>query len=157
MIRYDLTCGGGHGFDAWFRDSAAYDAQAAAGLVTCAVCGSAEVRKALMAPAVRTRAGAPSAAPAPAPGQPPAPPAGPPALSAPAGSAVAEALTELRRRVEREAEYVGPRFAEEARRIHLGDAAARAIWGEATGAEAKALADDGVPVAPLPFLPRRDD
>jgi hypothetical protein len=141
MIRYDLRCAKGHGFDAWFRDSAAYDAQAGAGLVSCAVCGSTAVEKQVMAPAVRVRA---DDAPR-------------PTLSAPPDSPAAEALAALRRRVEETADYVGPRFAEEARRLHAEGEDARAIWGEATPAEAAALVEDGVPVAPLPFLPRRND
>lgn len=152
MIRYDLRCARGHGFDAWFRDSAAYDAQAAAGLIACAVCGVPQVEKRLMAPAVRT---GPAAAEAPEP-TPAALPALP-ALSAPPDSPAAAALAALRRRVEETAEYVGPRFAEEARRLHETGEGARAIWGEATAAEAEALAEDGVPVAPLPWLPPRND
>jgi hypothetical protein len=146
MIRYDLKCDKGHAFDAWFRDSAAYDALRAAGQVACALCGSASVEKALMAPAVRPARGAAEASP---PGE--------PMLSAPPQGPVAEALAALRAKLESEADYVGPGFAAEARRIHAGESEARAIWGEATGAEAKALVEDGVPVAPLPFLPRRDD
>jgi hypothetical protein len=162
MIRYELTCAHGHGFEAWFRDSAAYDAQAAAGLVGCAVCGATEVRKALMAPAIRpSRAAAAGAAgeraAGPVPGPARAAEDARPSLSAPPGSEAAAALAALRTRIESSADYVGPRFAEEARRIHLGDAESRAIWGEATGAEARALVEDGVPVAPLPWLARRDD
>lgn len=148
MIRYDLKCENGHGFEAWFRDSAAYDALRDAEQVACAFCGATAVEKALMAPAVRPArraAAAPDATPS------------KPMLSAPSEGPMAEALSALRAKLEAEADYVGPRFAEEARRIHAGDVEARAIWGEATGAEAKALADDGVSVAPLPFLPRRDD
>ncbi|TVQ52486.1 MAG: DUF1178 family protein [Rhodobacteraceae bacterium] len=148
MIRYDLRCAEGHGFESWFRDSAAYDALHAAGQVACAVCGSTSVDKALMAPAVRSarRRAAEPAETAPQ-----------PMLSTPPQGPMAEALTALRAKLEAEADYVGPAFAAEARRIHEGAAERRAIWGEATGAEAKALVEDGVPVAPLPFLPRRDD
>lgn len=141
MIRYSLQCDEGHAFEAWFRDSAAYDSLRTAGQVTCALCGSAEVEKALMAPAVATRSAEPAA----------------PALSAPPDSALQRAVAELRRKVESSADYVGPRFAEEARRIHEGEADSRAIWGEATREEARGLIEDGVPVAPLPFFARRDD
>jgi hypothetical protein len=151
MIRYDLRCARGHGFDAWFRDSAAYDAQAAAGLVACAVCGSPQVEKQLMAPALRTTPAAPETREAEA-----APPALP-ALSAPPESPAAAALAALRRRIEETADYVGPRFAEEARRLHETGETERAIWGEATPSEAEALVEDGVPVAPLPWLPPRND
>lgn len=140
MIRYDLRCARGHAFDAWFRDSAAFDDQKAAGAVSCAVCGGAEVEKALMAPSVAATASERS---------PPRP--------APSPEAAARALAALRRHVEKAAEHVGPRFAAEARRIHLGDAKPRAIWGEATPEEARALIEDDVPVAPLPPAPRRDD
>lgn len=143
MIRYALRCADGHSFEGWFRDSAAFDAQAGAGQVVCAVCGGGDVAKALMAPAV-------AAAPAKA-------EEAQPILSAPVPPEVAGALAALRRKVEESADYVGPRFAEEARRIHAEGGAERPIWGEATPAQARALRDDGVPVAPLPFLPKRDD
>lgn len=140
MIRYALRCGAGHGFEGWFRDSAAFDAQRSARLLSCAVCGAGEVDKAPMAPAV---AGAQAQPAAPAPSAPPDSPAA--------------ALAALRRRLETDADYVGPRFAEEARRLHAEGGADRPIWGEATPTEARALREDGVPVAPLPFLPQRDD
>jgi hypothetical protein len=143
MIRYALRCRSGHAFEAWFRDSAAYDAQRAQGVVACAVCGDAAVEKALMAPSVRH---AESGAEKPQ-----------PVLSAPDDSPLAQALSALRRHVEQNADYVGPRFAEEARRIHAEGGAERPIWGEATPAEARALREDGVPVAPLPPLPHRND
>lgn len=148
MIRYDLRCAEGCAFDAWFRDSAAFDQQKAAGVVTCAVCGGGEVEKALMAPRIGAREAVPTRAIAAEPAS---------MLSAPPASEAARALAALRRHVEKTAEHVGPRFAAEARRIHLGEAEARAIWGEATPDEARALAEDGVPVAPLPPAPRRDD
>ena len=144
MIRYALSCAEGHGFEAWFRDSAAYDAQRAAGLVACAVCGVAEVEKALMTPGVARQA---EGRDGPA-----------PALSARGEAPAAQALAELRRRLEADADYVGRRFAAEARRLHAeGASDSRPIWGEATAQEARLLLEDGVPVAPLPPLPRRDD
>ena len=149
MIRYDLRCANGHGFDAWFRDSAGYDSERAAGRVACPLCGDGEIEKALMAPAVpakgRDRTGERAAEPT------------APALSAPPTHPLHQALTELRRKLEREADYVGDRFAAEARRMHAGETEARAIWGEATLAEAKALVEEGAPIAPLPPLPKRDD
>lgn len=149
MIRYALRCESGHAFEAWFRDSAAYDAQRAARQVSCAVCGAAEVEKAVMAPAVAGRT-APRTLTAPE-------QAAAPALSAPPDSPAAQAMAALRAHIEKTADYVGPRFAAEARRIHDEGGAGRAVWGEATPAEARALAEDGVPVAPLPWLRRRDD
>ena len=152
MISYSLKCAEGHVFDAWFRDSAAYDALAAAGRLACAVCGDARVDKAMMAPAL---AGQERPVPAAKEGAPPAAvPA--PMLSAPAGP-LEKMLTQLRRYLGEKADYVGRGFADEARRIHLGEADERAIWGEATSDEARALQEEGVPVAPLPFLSRRDD
>lgn len=143
MIRYALKCHEGHGFDSWFQSAAAFDRLRDAGHVACSVCGSGKVEKDLMAPSVgsgRAAAAAPETA-----GRP---------LSRPASAAEA-ALAELRRKLESQSDYVGPRFADEARRMHVGDAPQRSIWGEAKPDEAKRLIEDGVPVAPLPFLPKR--
>ena len=131
MIRYALKCDRDHGFDSWFASGAAYDSLRAAGQVECPVCGSRTVDKALMAPALAT--------------------AEPPAPRAPD---LAEKLAAWRRHVEENADYVGLEFATEARAIHEGTAPERPIWGEAKPDEAKALIEDGVPVAPLPFIPR---
>lgn len=135
MIRYALKCPSDHGFESWFQSSTAYDALHRAGHVTCPVCGSPQVEKALMAPSVRTEE-----------------PARP--LSQPV-SEMEQKLAELRRQVEENSEYVGLGFAAEARAIHAGDAPERAIYGEAKADEARALIEDGVPVTPLPFLPQR--
>jgi hypothetical protein len=153
MIRYSLTCAETHSFDSWFADAAAYEALQRAGQVTCPVCGSARVEKALMAPAVRP---ARRAAAAQGPAQLPAE-AGAgtrPSLSEPASEIEAK-LAELRRQVEANSEYVGMGFAAEARRIHDGEAPERPIYGEARPDEARRLIEDGVPVAPLPFRPSR--
>lgn len=136
MIRYTLSCDRDHSFESWFQSSEAFDALSAAGRIACAVCGSVRVSKALMAPAVRGG----KAEPAP--------------LRAPASEIEAK-LAELRRHIEENSEYVGLNFAAEARAIHEGDAPSRAIYGEAHRDEAKKLIEDGVPVAPLPFLPAR--
>lgn len=145
MIQYALKCAEGHGFDSWFQSAQAYDKLAAAGMVVCAVCGSDSVEKAIMTPRVKP---ARKAAVSPQPeGQP-----GP--LSQPA-SAAEQALTDLRRKIEESSDYVGMNFAAEARAIHDGDAPERPIYGEARVDEARALIKDGVPVAPLPFLPNR--
>jgi hypothetical protein len=142
MIRYTLKCGAGHGFDSWFKDAAGFAALQAAGQVVCPVCGSSEVEKELMAPAVRPARKAEAAAPA------------RPDLSAPA-SDLEEKIAALRRQVEENSEYVGMNFAAEARKIHAGDAPERAIHGEAKPDEARAMIEEGLPVAPLPFLPAR--
>lgn len=151
MIRYALKCAQGHSFESWFQSASAYDRLAAAGHVACAVCGSAEVEKALMAPRVAGEAAAepPPAAETPGPDAPEQAP-----LSRPA-SVAEQAMAELRRRIERESDYVGDRFATEARRMHEGDSPHRAIHGEARPDEARALIEEGVPVTPLPFLSRR--
>lgn len=138
MIRYSLTCDKTHDFESWFRSAEAFDALVRAGQVGCPVCGSTTVKKALMAPAV-------------AKSEPEAPR---PDLSQPA-SDVEAALAELRREIEANSEYVGTGFAAEARAIHEGEAPRRSIHGEARLDEARALLEDGVPVAPLPFRPGR--
>lgn len=150
MIRYALTCDQGHAFDSWFASAAACDSLIASGRVGCLHCGSTKVDKALMAPAVNHGTPASAAGSAPA----PSPAAGERPLSAPQ-SAIEAALAALRREIEANSEYVGLNFAAEARAIHLGDAPERAIFGEARPEEARALIEDGVPVAPLPFLPAR--
>ena len=141
MIRYSLKCEAGHGFDSWFKGDEAFSALKAAGQVACPVCGVTKVEKELMAPAVRP---ARKAAAAPA----------RPDLSAP-GSDLEEKIAALRRQIEENSEYVGMNFAAEARAIHSGDAPERAIHGEAKPDEARAMIEEGLPVAPLPFLPAR--
>jgi hypothetical protein len=145
MIRFSLRCERAHRFDSWFGSGADFDRLTDSGLVACAVCGSTAVEKDLMTPAVAT-SGATSG--------PEAAGSAVPNLSAPASPAE-QALTELRRRIEAESEDVGRRFASEARRIHEGSAPARPIIGEARPAEARALVEDGIPVAPLPWSSRR--
>ena len=135
MIRFSLRCDQAHRFDSWFGSGADFDRLSGAGLVACAVCGSSTVEKDLMAPSV---AGTAEATP----------------LSAPASPAE-QALTELRRRIEAQSENVGRSFATEARRIHEGEAPARTIIGEARPAEARALIEEGIAVAPLPWSTRR--
>ena len=133
MVRYSLSCAEGHGFESWFAPATAFDDLAARGLLACAECGSSQVGKALMAPAVT-----PSAK----------------SLTAPRDPRE-EVLARMRRHVEENSDYVGPGFAAEARAIHNGTAPERTIWGEAKPEEARALLEDGIPVAPLPFLPKR--
>jgi hypothetical protein len=159
MIRYDLRCEAGHAFDSWFRDSASYDEQARRGLVSCPVCGSTKVDKQIMAPAVartdRDIVARPAEGPAPErPAPPLAPaPAGPVALISERERAFREMIREFRRVVTEQAENVGPRFAEEARAMHEGLSEFRAIYGEATPDEARALREEGIDAFPLPSLP----
>lgn len=150
MIHYALKCRQGHGFDSWFQSATAFDRLEAAGMLTCAVCGSADVVKGLMAPMVQT---AEMAAPHPA--APPAPPAPPVQQLALPTTELEKQISELRRKVEENSTYVGGGFAAEARAIHEGSAPERSIWGEARPDEARALMEEGVPVAPLPFMPSR--
>ncbi|WP_370245059.1 DUF1178 family protein [Salipiger sp.] len=141
MIQYSLRCAQDHRFDSWFQSATAFDKLHAAGMVSCAVCGSTEVEKELMAP--RVNVGSEKARTAPE-----------TPLSAPANPAE-QALKELRKEIEKSSDYVGRDFAREARAMHSGEAPARSIWGETRGDEAKKLIEEGVPVAPLPFLPTR--
>ena len=143
MIIFDLRCApSGHVFEAWFASSADYDEQQARGLVACPLCGSAEIAKAPMAPAVGAKGNS-----SPAPDSAPGLIAGAPE----AVKAMLAAAATLQKTLLAGSESVGDRFAAEARAIHLGEADPRPIHGEATRAEAESLLDDGVPIAPLPF------
>lgn len=139
MIVFDLKCGKDHVFEAWFRDGAAFDDQANARRIRCPECGDARVAKAPMAPAIARGAAAPAAPAKPDPG--------------------ARALGRLRAMhdfVEKTFDHVGPRFPEEARKIHYGEAEKRNIYGNATAEEARALADEDIAFGVLPPLPRHD-
>jgi hypothetical protein len=134
VIRYSLLCEHDHAFEAWFSSSGDYDDQAARGLVECPYCASRAVRKAIMAPAVQgTKKDAK-----------------PEASSSETQAVMMEAAAKVRAHVEQNFDYVGDRFAKEARDIHEGVSETRGIYGEATPSEVKALREDGVPVAPLP-------
>ena len=149
MIRYALICDRQHAFDGWFRDSAAFDGQVANGLVTCPCCQSVAVDKQIMAPGVARAdriASAPSCAPA-------TTDTTPMALMDDKTRELRAMITALRAHVTKTADYVGPRFAQEARRIHDGEVENRSIYGEATSEEARALAEDGIAALPLPIVP----
>lgn len=179
MIHYQLRCAGGHDFDGWFADSAAFDSQARAGFVECPTCGGTDVGKRLMAPAIprkgskRRREVAPQVPEGGGADAPAAPTvahgAGPGSgmVSGPIPAQLVALLQRMRSEVERNCEYVGPKFAEAARRLHEqqkdgsageGKAAAppRGIYGEATDAEAEELLEDGIEVARIPWVPRSD-
>jgi hypothetical protein len=141
VIVFDLKCGAGHVFEAWFGSSTAYADQRVAGLVACPICGSAEVDKAVMAPNVGAKGN--QAAPA---SSPPTPAVTPEAMKA----AIA-ALSAMQAKMLEGSQWVGSAFADKARAMHLGDATPAPIHGQATRAEAEALAEEGVPVAPLPL------
>ena len=141
MIVFDLGCPTGHVFEAWFGSSADYEDQRARGLVTCPLCGAGEIAKAVMAPAVAAKGNSKALVPMRSKGPP-----------APAEvKAMLARLAQVQAKMLEGSEHVGPRFAAEARAIHAGDKPERVIHGQATIAEAKALAEDGVPVAPLPL------
>jgi hypothetical protein len=156
MIRYTLRCRQDHSFESWFQDSAAYDSQAKRKLVTCPVCGSAEVEKAIMAPRIVSKKGR-EKAPARAPTETPAPAETPATESTSLMMAQERELRakikELRDHIVKNADNVGERFPNEARAMHYGDKEHRPIYGEASPEEARALVDEGVEVSPLPTLP----
>ena len=130
MIAYSLRCHRGHEFEGWFRDSAAFDEQSGSGHVSCPACNSIRVEKAIMAPAVSgTKKSMRSKAET---------------------RQMRQFATGLRKYVQENADYVGPSFAEEARKIHYGETPDRHIYGEATHKEAQELVEEGVDVAPLP-------
>jgi hypothetical protein len=164
MIRYALRCKQGHEFESWFAGSAAFDKQLKRALVTCPVCGSAKVEKAIMAPRLgRTEAAEPEKLP-PMAATPPMPPAPPPiptpapgktpvAIMSPPERELRKKLKELRDHLTKNADYVGGRFPEQARKIHYGEIEHRSIYGEASAEEAKELHEEGIEFHPLPILP----
>ncbi len=156
MIHYQLRCPEGHAFDGWFRDSATFDEQAGAGLVECPECGDTGVERALMTPSVAKR----EALPVPAADR--AVVAAEPSVTpekVAAGRLPAQmlaALQRMRAEVEKHCDYVGPDFADEARKIHRGEVDVRAIYGETTDEQAESLAEEGIAVARIPWVPRAD-
>jgi hypothetical protein len=135
MILFTLRCAQNHEFEAWFRDGGGFEAQRAADEIACPVCGDRSVEKAVMAPRVSR------------------------ARDAAAGAAFAEmrkALVEMRRQIEKNCDYVGPRFADEARRIHYKEVDPRGIYGMATDAESRELADEGIKFGQIPWIPVGD-
>ncbi len=162
MIRYELVCDRGDRFEGWFRGVADFDDQSTAGLLSCPYCDSSDVRKTLMTPSVQTsrsRAKVQSTPlPAPAETSDPTPAQTMPAERVAVGAdpSLAKALEmvrEISREVRKNADDVGRRFAEEARKIHYREVEPRSIIGEATAAEAKELIEEGIEFQPLPILP----
>jgi hypothetical protein len=136
MILFTLRCANDHEFEAWFRDGDGFEAQHAAGGIACPHCGDTTVEKAVMAPRLgRSREVMPPAA---------------------ALAQMRKALGEMRRQIETHCDYVGPRFAEEARRIHYGEADPHGIYGEASDAESRELADEGIKFGQIPWIPPTD-
>jgi hypothetical protein len=154
MIRYALRCERDHAFESWFQDSAAYEAQVKRKLVSCPVCNSVKVEKAIMAPRIvgkKGRRAEPEQAPAPAPAE--APAGGPTPLMMTQERELRTKLRELRDHIVKNADNVGERFPNEARKMHYGEIEHRPIYGEASPEEAKSLVDEGVEVSPMPVLP----
>jgi hypothetical protein len=136
MILFTLRCANDHEFEAWFRDGDRFEAQHAAGEIACPHCGDTSVEKAVMAPRLaRSRE------------------AMPPAVAL---AQMRKALTEMRRQIETHCDYVGPHFAEEARRIHYGETDPRGIYGEATDAESRDLVNEGIKFGQIPWIPPSD-
>ena len=153
MIRYALVCDQAHDFESWFADSAAYDKQVKRKLVACPQCGSTAVEKAIMAPRLAVEASARrlrNRAPAAAPDKPPAAPV---AMMSPQEQELRSKLKELREHLTKNADNVGPKFPEEARKMHYGEIEHRSIYGEASPDDAKELAEEGIEFHPLPMLP----
>lgn len=151
MILYELRCANGHNFEAWFRDGATYDTQAKHGEVECPVCSDTIIQKAPMAPRVSKSGSAKSGS------------ANSAAPKSPAEDRAREvareiltAMKKVHEHVEENCDYVGDKFADEARAIHYGETEERGIYGEATSEEANELEEEDIPVQRLPFGPRRD-
>jgi hypothetical protein len=159
MIRYALICDKGHDFESWFQDSTAYEKQAKRGLVACPHCGSPKVEKAIMAPrlsAAAKKRGAPietPASPVEAPAAPAPAPAAPVAMISPQEQEFRSKLKELRDHLTKNADNVGTKFPEEARKMHYGEIEHRSIYGVASPEEAKDLSEEGIEFHPLPLLP----
>ena len=150
MIHYNLRCEDGHAFDSWFNSSASFDKQAKRGLLECPHCGSAQVERALMTPSVPRKGRITAEPPVPAKAEPPA------VVAEHVPAHIRAMLQKLRAEVEKNCDYVGPGFADEARRIANGETDARGIYGETTPEEAEALADEGIEVSSIPWVPRAD-
>ncbi len=143
MITYSLACAKGHEFEGWFKDSAAYDHQEAGGTLSCPLCGDAHVKKAIMAPSVKTSVTKAKGSASPS--------------NLPATPTDQQKLRQFvagyRKFIQDNADYVGPQFPEEARKIHYGEAEERPIYGESSIAEAKELIEEGIEIAPVPSDP----
>jgi hypothetical protein len=150
MIKYSLRCDSAHDFESWFPSSSSYDEQRQRGFVTCPVCGSAAVEKALMTPQVARKDRAPQARPVP-PTEPEA--QQPVAMISPVEQELRSKIKELREQLTKNSDHVGDKFAEEARKIHYGEVEHRSIYGSATPEEARDLHEEGIEFHPLPVLP----
>ncbi len=139
MIKYALRCSADHAFEAWFGSSDGFDDQKARGLVTCPICGTPDVDKQIMAPAIRDSGAKQGKAPVPAGKE-----------SQPTPADLERVAGKIRAHIAETHDYVGDSFAEEARSMHYGEQETRPVWGETSPEDAKALAEEGIPAAPLP-------
>ncbi|MGI9371711.1 MAG: DUF1178 family protein [Hyphomicrobiales bacterium] len=147
MIKYNLICDFDHSFDAWFASSQVFEEQSVVGVVQCPVCGSTNVVKSLMTPGVSSKHNKRQEAPQ-------------KVLtggSEGSGAKMVQMMREVRRQVEENSEYVGPRFAEEARKIHEEEDSDRSVYGEASSDEVQKLKDDGIETFALPILPEEQN
>jgi hypothetical protein len=156
MIHYNLRCKKGHAFESWFQSSSAYEAQEKRKLISCPVCGSTKVERAIMAPRIVSKKGRDTVSeplPVSVPAAEVIPPSSPTPLLMAQEAELRTKLRELRDHIVKNADNVGEKFPNEARKMHYGDIEHRPIYGEASPDEAKALIDEGVEVMPLPALP----
>ena len=159
MIHYQLQCRQAHGFDGWFNDSASFEKQAKRGLIECPECGDTEVERALMAPALAKRNAVPVSVPVEAPAAPARAQAVATEAKVAAGRLPAQMLAALQRMradVEKNCDYVGANFADQARAMHRGEIESRGIYGESSEEQAESLAEEGIAVAKIPWVPRAD-
>lgn len=164
MIHYQLRCSQSHEFDGWFKDSAGFEKLAKLGLIECPECGDKAITRALMAPAVATRRSAPPQPAVSSPATESQSPPPPPAQVAVSGGApdrpipdqVRAMLQRMRSEVEKNCDYVGKAFAEEARRMHRGESDKRSIYGETTPEQADALTEEGITFSRIPWVPRAE-
>jgi hypothetical protein len=155
MIHYQLKCGQSHAFDGWFKDSAGFEKQAKRGLIECPECGGTDVERALMTPAVPKKGSA--AAPEPvAAANPPAPAAADEKTAVRVPAQMLAVLQRMRAEIEKNCAYVGPNFADQARAMHRGEVEPKGIYGETTDEQAESLADEGIEVTNIPWVPRAD-
>lgn len=156
MIYYQLRCDQAHGFDGWFKDSASFEKQAKRGLIECPECGGTNVERALMAPALAKREAVP--VPVETPSAPVETPAAEPekVMAGRLPAQMLAALQRMRAEVEKHCDYVGPKFADQARAMHRGEIEPKGIYGETTDEQAESLAEEGISVAKIPWVPRAD-
>ena len=158
MIHYALRCGSEHAFDGWFRNSDTFQSQVEQGLIACPQCGDTAITRGLMAPAIPRKGASRAVEPVPTPALASQPATPPPPAAAATGlpDQIRAVLQRIRAEVERTSDYVGPKFADEARRIHRGETEKRNIHGESTPEQAESLAEEGIEVTQIPWVKPAD-